>query len=215
MAFFHHSVAYDKWTAMVLNKDDLLGLGKSGVISPLWIACKYGLQHIVDLLLQEMSLTSIEAPCGSLKETPLMCATTGNQKEIVRMLLAVEGVNVNIAYSEYYEYKTPLWKAVEGGYVEIVRKLLAVEGVDVNQACSYDATPLWTAAEYGNVENVRMLLAVEAVDANNPGYEGDTPLLAALKTSRKNKTIIRLLRQALEPNLNPNPAITCRSRNEE
>lgn len=140
MAFFNHSAAYDRWIAMRAKE---LGLGIPSIPSLLWVACKYGLQPIVELLLQDMSPMSIGSPCVEYEEiTPLMCATTGNQIEIARMLLAVEGVNVNQQGSGE---ATPLWRAAEGGHVEIVRMLLAVEEMDLNKSDSSGDTPLLIA----------------------------------------------------------------------
>ncbi|KAH8149549.1 uncharacterized protein LAJ45_06177 [Morchella importuna] len=140
MAFFNHSAAYDRWIAMRAKE---LGLGIPSIPSLLWVACKYGLQPIVELLLQDMSPMSIGSPCVEYEEiTPLMCATTGNQIEIARMLLAVEGVDVNQQGSGE---ATPLWRAAEGGHVEIVRMLLAVEEMDLNKSDSSGDTPLLIA----------------------------------------------------------------------
>ncbi|TFK17000.1 ankyrin [Coprinopsis marcescibilis] len=63
--------------------------------------------------------------------TPLTCASRTGQRNIVRLLLEVEGIDVN----EMDSYaRTALALAVQGGYSDIVRLLLQTKGIDMRGA---------------------------------------------------------------------------------
>jgi hypothetical protein len=72
---------------------------------------------------------------------PLIIAAQEGQVEVVRLLLAAEGVSVNQARTKDGSF--PLFMACQKNHVEVVRLLLAAEGVEVNQARTKDgAFPL-------------------------------------------------------------------------
>ena len=112
----------------------------------------------------------------------LWTAACNGRKEIVSMLLEVEGIDVNRSNTDG---KTPLWTAIYKGHKEIVSILLKVEGIDVNQAEEYGETPLWIAVNKGHKEIVSMLLKVEGIDVNQADNDGVTPLWIAAHFMRE------------------------------
>ena len=109
-------------------------------------------------------------------------AVDKDHKEIVSMLLKVEGIDVNQAWDNG---QTPLYRAAEKGHKEIVSILLKVEGIDVNQAEEHGETPLWIAVNKGHKEIVSMLLKVEGIDVNQADNDGVTPLWIAAHFMRE------------------------------
>jgi ankyrin repeat protein len=115
--------------------------------------------------------------------TALNAGCIGGHTEVVRMLLRVEGVDVNKATSEGANTHgcTPLFTACADGFTDVVRMLLAYEGIDVNLA-SIDAgeTPLHAACYAGHTDVVRVLLAHGGVDVNQARTDsGSTPFYTA------------------------------------
>ncbi|MBR2145314.1 MAG: ankyrin repeat domain-containing protein, partial [Akkermansia sp.] len=74
--------------------------------------------------------------------TPLYQAAWDGHAEVVKLLLAAPGIDVNKA-NKYGS--TPLYWAARFGHAEVVKLLLAVPGIDVNKAGSDGCTPLKTA----------------------------------------------------------------------
>ena len=83
-----------------------------------------------------------------------------DRKEIVSMLLKVDGIDVNQANEVE---QTPLWRAAYEGHQEIVSMLLKVEGIDVNQADKNGETPLCMAAKKHHNDIVLALMEVEGI----------------------------------------------------
>ena len=61
--------------------------------------------------------------------TPLMVACICGNIEIVKLLLACEGIQVNVTNENGW---TPLMVACKSGHIEFVKLLLACEGIQVN-----------------------------------------------------------------------------------
>ena len=87
--------------------------------------------------------------------TVLLHASEEGHAEVVAMLLAKQGVDVNQAADDGV---TPLYIASQEGHSEVVSMLLAKQGVDVNQARNDGDTPLYVAIDNGYSEVVSMLL---------------------------------------------------------
>jgi ankyrin repeat protein len=106
------------------------------------------------------------------------CACHGGHREVVEVLLACEGIDVNAVTTGG---ATPLFTACDGGHTEVVGMLLACGGIAVNQATTNDgATPLIAACFDGHIEVVRMLLAREEIAVNQARTDdGATPLYVA------------------------------------
>jgi ankyrin repeat protein len=130
----------------------------------LWQASCDGDARAVDALLANerlgLDLNCVEDKYGM---TPLYIASQEGHAEVVSMLLAKQGVNVNQAMNNGV---TPIYIASQEGHAEVVSMLLAKHGVKVNQAMNDGATPLYTASQEGHAEVVSMLLAKQGVNVN-------------------------------------------------
>ena len=115
----------------------------------------------------------------------LLWASEGGHTEIVRMLVGMEGVDVN---KEAFG-STPLCSACENGHLEVVKVLLNAQGIDINKhrpiffaqennrieivqllhnagaLHSIDHSIQWAARE-GHAQILKMFLEVEGVDVN-------------------------------------------------
>ncbi|RDW67573.1 hypothetical protein BP6252_08969 [Coleophoma cylindrospora] len=107
------------------------------------------------------------------KGTPLSNAAQGGYLEVVRLLLAAPGIEVN---SKDKSCQTPLSYAAQNGYNEVVQLLLTTPGIDVNFPDFYGHTPLMFAAENGYEEVVQLLLAAPSIKINSKNFPGRTAL---------------------------------------
>jgi ankyrin repeat protein len=64
-------------------------------------------------------------------QTPLIWAVHGAREEIVKMLPAMDGIDLNLADTSKSNGGTPLTWAVKSRCREIVEMLLAMDGVDL------------------------------------------------------------------------------------
>jgi ankyrin repeat protein len=99
---------------------------------------------------------------------PLFASQSGHV-EVVQLLLARQGVEVNHSDSEG---GTALFLASQNGHVEVVWLLLARQGVEVNQTAQSGSMALMFASQNGHVEEVRLLLARQDVEANRSLTDG-------------------------------------------
>ncbi len=132
------------------------------------------------------TLLAIDNVCGL---TPLSLAAKRGHEGIVRMLLAIDQVDVNLGDTRG---TTPLGHAIERGFEGVVRMLLDTGKVDVNERCCRSKlTPLSIAAEGGHEGIVRMLLKTGKVDVNPKNVAGATPL--SIAAERGHEGIVRML----------------------
>ena len=118
----------------------------------------------------------------------MFIASQNGHKEIVQLLLAVPGININSAMNHG---ATPLFIASQNGHKEIVLLLLAVAGINVNAATNNGATPLYIAAERGHKEIVQLLVELGG-DTSLISYGGKSVWDYA-KESRFNERINELI----------------------
>ena len=101
---------------------------------------------------------------GSLRDfvTCLMVAIVRSHEEMVELLLAQPGIEVNAKDSRK---ETALYYACRGGNVVILSKLLAVPGILVNERNYYNHgwSPIMEAVFRGKPDVVRMMAAVDKV----------------------------------------------------
>lgn len=116
----------------------------------------------------------------------LLGAAKNGHPEIVKLLLAVPGIDVNKECKDWHisvddHRSTPLERAAKNGHTEVVRLLLAIPGIEVNKHC-----PLMFAARNGHAEVVKLLLAAPGIDVNL-----GSPLAEAIEN--KHTEVVRLL----------------------
>ena len=146
--------------------------------------------------------------------TLLHYAALQGKTEVVKLLLAAPGINVNLADSYG---KTPLILASQNGRTEVVKLLLGAPGIDVNRADKDGNTPLRVASKAGKTDVVKLLLAAPGVDVKQVNKNGITPFQVATNNEIKvlllekgganiatltNVNKQALLRQAIKSNKN-------------
>ena len=103
--------------------------------------------------------------------TCLMVAISRKQEEVVDLLLAQPGIEVNFANIAGV---TALHWACSTGNVAILSKLLAVPGIQLNARSKYWRVPIMEAIISGNTDAVRLMAAVEEVDLDARDFSGSS-----------------------------------------
>ncbi len=122
--------------------------------------------------------------CDNIKDIingrySLTYASIKGYTEIVKMLLEVEGIDVNIQGNN--DRCTSLTYASIKGYTDIVKMLLEVEGIDVNIQNISGSTALIDASRSGYTSTVKLLLEVEGLDFNiQDNSENNSLILASM-----------------------------------
>ena len=125
----------------------------------LWESCCLGkLQMARELLLAGADPNT---KVGRDNWTCLMRAIRGNHEEVVDLLLAQPGLDVN---AKNNSNRTALHYACDKGNIAILSKLLAVPGILVNERDVDGLTPIMQAIHSRKPEAVRVMAAVEEVD---------------------------------------------------
>ncbi|RYC81153.1 hypothetical protein BFJ63_vAg15952 [Fusarium oxysporum f. sp. narcissi] len=191
--FFHGRVVISRRNNMLLKKPIEELQTRLNQYSFLEYASSEWEEHAITsypAILTDLKINAVKAP--TLRDAWLLrTAREGQgQEAIVKLLLATEGVDVNLK-DDYG--RTPLSWASENGHEEIVKLLLATEGVDVDSKDDYGRTPLSWAAGKGHVDIVKLLLVIEKVDVDSKDEHGRTPLLWASMNGHVD--IVKLLLQ--------------------
>ena len=178
----------------------------------LYWACVTGLSNMVRLLLADK-----RTDCnGTVELAPLAVAASSGRAEIVRILLELDGIDVNKRWPLYSavnskaeevvklllddervdanrgpEGETPLGLATRGRCVPIIRLLLGRKDVLVNITTGNGETPLCAVASEGYGPLVQLLLARPDIDLNLVDYHGYTPLISAI--TRGKFEVVKLL----------------------
>ncbi|KDR67657.1 hypothetical protein GALMADRAFT_146939 [Galerina marginata CBS 339.88] len=141
--------------------------------TPLMLAVENGNLVITQLL--------IEHPClnpnhrgGQCWSTALVLASQDGNKEIVRLLLHRDGIDVN---SSDWCGMSALARAAYGGHASIVELLVARDDIDPNKLDFGDETPLHLAG--GHVATVKALLSCRRVNVNHKGPLEQSALIKA------------------------------------
>ena len=101
---------------------------------------------------------------GGAYSTLLMAAVLNNREEVVDLLLATDGIEVN----KRGNHSTSLHTACVHDRGAIIIKLLAAPGIDANALNSYNHTPIMWALYNGATEAVRLMAPVADLDRNYP-----------------------------------------------
>ncbi|RYP56140.1 hypothetical protein DL771_012085 [Monosporascus sp. 5C6A] len=120
--------------------------------------------------------------------TPLIAASKKGHIDVVRLLLATNGVNADLMDSE--SGQTPLSWAAANGYEAVVQLLLDTGKVDIDSRDNNGRTPLQWAAEKGHETIVRLLLKKGAVTyAYRQTFKGHDGYVLAVAFSPDGKTL--------------------------
>ncbi|EHK96585.1 putative Ankyrin repeat domain-containing protein 50 [Glarea lozoyensis 74030] len=165
-------------------------------VSALGLAATNGLVEVTEKVL---SIDADVNKADSDKGTPLHWAAWHGYDQIVKLILATEGVEIDVKYSSN---STPLHWAAEGGRASIVSMLLK-SGAKINAVDVRKWTPLHKAAWHGHEAAVQVLLdykpdveAEEALldnkaDMESEDSDGGTALHAA--SERGHENVVKLL----------------------
>ena len=99
--------------------------------------------------------------------TLLMIAAWTNREEVVDLLLATDGIEVNNGGGD--SNTTPLHYACIFGRGAIIIKLLGAPGINVNALDNCNHTPIMYALQCGRTETVRLMAPVADLDCKFPG----------------------------------------------
>ena len=124
-------------------------------------------------------------------ETPLTLACYQGNKDIVKILLKKDRININ--HGNKFS-QTPLVLASFNGFKEIVRLLLSHNAIDVNKYSLMMANPLIIASLKGHTGIVKLLLAhngTHGTDINWAASNGATALITA--SGKGHTDIVKLL----------------------
>lgn len=213
---------------------DINAKDKRNRCTPLWIACREGHIKVVQSLLShaKFNCSMMNTICES-KQTALQVAVRFNRAEIVKLLLAQPGIELNTRDIIGY---TPLTLAVRSGFENIVNLLLDMKDIDLGPD-GVHKTPLSTAldcqhltiachlvnaerrrsptrtqqtllswaSQNGKIDVVQRINDIYTVDPNLQDGDGDTPLSKAAECG--NLSMVRLLLE--------NSAIEVNSKNKD
>lgn len=124
--------------------------------------------------------------------TPLCLAVRAGNTDMVKLLLAVDGVDVN-AHGNVNRQTSLFW-TIKAKNDEMFKLLLETPGIDPERRSRDLETPLMEAARLNNVEMVKQLLAHEGVDANTGNWIAKTPIWVASYCGHDE--VVRLLLEA-------------------
>jgi len=164
--------------------------GPTGAL--LWAAKKGHMKVVQAVLAQYHNVNSR----NQNDMTALHCAIEGSNHAILKLLLAEDGVDVNLKGPEG---TTALYWAACSGDMEIVELLLAQDDVNVNLEDTSYETPLSMAAEDGYSAIVERLLA-RGADINSTNIHGETPLLLAARNGYEDVVELLLTREDIDVN---------------
>jgi ankyrin repeat protein len=152
------------------------------------LAAYLGLREVMMVMLQNGHNPNLKDALG---RPPLSWAIESGHEEMVRLLLAEDGVDPDSKDTK--DGRTPLSWAAENGHEAVVKLLLEKDGVDLNyKDAEYGQTPLSWAAENGHEAVVRLLLAKDAVDPDSKDNKyGRTPLSFAAEEGHE--AVVKLL----------------------
>ena len=104
---------------------------------------------------------------GELGLTLLMIAASNNWEEVVDLLLATDGIEVNkrgAGRGETALHFARYWQ----GRGAIISKLLAAPGIDINALDNLNRTPIMSVLDRGRTEAVRLMAAAANLDCKFP-----------------------------------------------
>ncbi|KAI9684320.1 MAG: hypothetical protein M1822_005793 [Bathelium mastoideum] len=162
-----------------------------GQSNGLHLAARYGLNHIIEMLLEQnyrsgnMNIDSKD----SYGLTPLSWAATGGHKAVILLLLATGKTEIETRDNNGW---TPLFLAANNGHAAVVELLLATGKVDLGAKDVQDGGTLLSQAAWAGHETVvRLLFATGKFDIDAKNRKGRTPLWLAANNGYE--AVVRLL----------------------
>jgi len=160
------------------------GSGYQKLMHPMLLAATVnGHYDIVQVLLMRYNVTANDVNRRdrfTLKNV-LSWACGDNQLDIVKLLLKIDGINVD---TDDRDGKGVLYHPSLRGHSGVVKLLLKVDGIDINKRSNEGVTALYIAAEYNRLDIVKLLLQIEDIKVNLPDIDNTTPLYMASALDR-------------------------------
>lgn len=167
--------AYVMWSNRITVNHKTLCPDRSGVLSPLLVACYNQLSDIFKYLLDAGADPAVMAQSGH--NLFHLVGINGNER-IARLLL---GTKANLEERDMTD-QTPLSYAAHKGHVGVVTTFLKA-GANVDSRTKSNDTPLSYAASAGHLEVAQILLK-EGADIESRGFYDRTPLHYAVWNGR-------------------------------
>lgn len=197
-----------------LERSDILNDQRYRLIGypgPLHLAIQAKSEPIFHALLDSKNIGSNQLRHISLRErkgqsgvkvlrtslSPLMLAAATGQERMVKMLLAIDGVDLNLKDDHG---RTALAFAVEKNQEVVVRILLANDKVDPNTADEAGRTPIIRANEGGYETIIKLLLATGKVKPQIADGSGQNLLVWAVEGGYETIIKLALATSKVDPN---------------
>lgn len=133
------------------------------------------------------------------RQTPLWWAARNGHEAVVKVLLAIDGIDVNSR--DNLDGWTPLAWAAGNGHEAVVVLLLAKGGIDLNSRDNNNGrTSLSWAAGRGHEAVVKVLLAADGVNVDSRDLDGRTPLAWAAGNEHEAVVMLLLAKDGVDPN---------------
>jgi len=128
--------------------------------------------------------------------TPLFVASQEGQTDVVKHLLAHQGIVPDLAN---HNQATPFFIACQQGKLEVVQLLLADSRVDPARATITTSTPLFSACQNGHIEIVELLLKDGRVNPNKANGNEATPFYVVCQCGHKDLVKLMLADPRVDP----------------
>lgn len=166
----------------LLSKDDVdVNVMTANGYTPLMIALMHGFIDTAMKLIPRCSLAVLNAQAKS-GNSALLLAIKKSYEAVVNALLAVEGIDVNLATPAGF---TPLLSVLSGNH-DFLRTLLLRSDVNIAAISKAGDNALGFIAEIGDHKNLDLILQradMSASVVNHPNKMGMTPLMIALQNN--------------------------------
>jgi ankyrin repeat protein len=151
--------------------------------------------EVVELLLNSNRFCNVNIVDSEHGKSALHLAAQCGNSGAIRLLLAVDGIDVNLVTSAGY---SALHLAICCRQLDAFQVLLGADSIDVNRASTIGFTPLHEVASAGNEAALRLLLAADNVDVNAVTRRGMTPLATAVESAREARRHTRAVAALLQ-----------------
>ena len=191
---------YDDMVEQFLTRDDVdVNAQDKQHVSPLHCACNMDYVGIARRLLarDDIDINAFGFPEGS---TPLAIASLSQEPDIVNLLLAKDGIKVNLQDDNG---ETPLFAAARARSVRVMESLLARDDLDPNvHEFNLGRTALMEVCQREEgLDLVKLLLDKEGIDLNKQDNSGYTALSLAVESDNFEAAKLLLARPDINPNL--------------
>lgn len=124
-------------------------------------AARHGVEETAKKALAAVADPGMRFSDTTLANSPLHCAAGNGHEAVLRLLLAVKGVDPNSQCR--HDRLTPLVHAADNGHLHIVKYLAGLDTIDLSLGDLYNFSLLWYAVHGGSTEVVKFLMTLDSV----------------------------------------------------